>query len=270
MEMSLGDGGGSNRTIHGYIVIVYKELGFPSGSHLRQLSPSENQPFIPCHGQDLFVKSFKEYLNFHCGAEHIDLTLSPSGTSRPQIPWQPSILVLRLFPEEKNWLKSHPEIFNPIVKQTGGTCFAVAALTLCEVRYALQYRERIQLSIDDILLYVTKRQVRYVLQYVRKHGVSLQIPTGQKLYIDSFTYCKRMNENDVLKELDMHPVCGVIRSSSCFQRLKPGEIYQGSESSNGPLHALLIVGYGSYNGVNFYLVRNSWGTTWCSNGYGME
>ncbi|CAL5400892.1 unnamed protein product [Camellia sinensis] len=171
--------------------------------------------------------------------------------------------------EKKNWLKSHPEIFNPIVKQTGGTCFAVAALTLCEVMHALQYGEKIQLSIEDILNSFHKGQVRDVLQYVHEHGVSLQIPTGQKLYIDSFTHCKRMNENDVLKELDMHPVCGVIHSSSCLKRLKPGEIYQGSKSSDGPLHALLIVGYGSYNGVNFYLVRNSWGTTWCSNGYGM-
>jgi len=55
-------------------------------------------------------------------------------------------------------------------------------------------------------------------------------------------------------------------SDSKFQFYKSGVITQCSTSIN---HAVAIVGYGydQAAGLNYYLIKNSWGTWWGDNGY---
>jgi len=55
-------------------------------------------------------------------------------------------------------------------------------------------------------------------------------------------------------------------SSSKFQFYKSGVITQCNSSIN---HAVAAVGYGydDATGLNYYLIKNSWGTSWGDKGY---
>jgi len=65
------------------------------------------------------------------------------------------------------------------------------------------------------------------------------------------------------------PVSICYQVVSDFNKYKSG-VYQSSRCKNGPHdvnHAVLAVGYGTENGTPYYMVKNSWGTSFGISGY---
>ncbi|XP_078279486.1 cathepsin L.1 isoform X1 [Rhinoraja longicauda] len=64
------------------------------------------------------------------------------------------------------------------------------------------------------------------------------------------------------------PVSVAIDASQRSFQLYSSGIYDDPYCINDKLnHAVLVVGYGTMNGVEYWLVKNSWGTHWGVNGY---
>ena len=50
----------------------------------------------------------------------------------------------------------------------------------------------------------------------------------------------------------MYYTSGIVNTSDCTTSIN---------------HAVLVVGYGTLNGTNYWIVKNSWGTSWGDKGY---
>lgn len=65
------------------------------------------------------------------------------------------------------------------------------------------------------------------------------------------------------------PIAVALNANSYLQYYKSGILNLNSANCNpnGINHAVTIVGYGTQNGLDYWIVKNSWGTTWGEAGY---
>ncbi|XP_047324382.1 probable cysteine protease RD21B isoform X2 [Impatiens glandulifera] len=84
--------------------------------------------------------------------------------------------------------------------------------------------------------------------------------------IDDYADVPQNSEKQLLQAVAKQPVSvGICGSERAFQLYSKG-IFSGPCSTSLD-HAVLIVGYGSQDGLDYWIVKNSWGTRWGIDGY---
>ena len=84
--------------------------------------------------------------------------------------------------------------------------------------------------------------------------------------LESYSLLESFNGDSLIKSLDNQPVAVAIEVQSDFQSYSSG-IYKPRNSScgNGLNHGVLAVGYNTEE--SYFIVKNSWGTSWGDKGY---
>jgi hypothetical protein len=132
----------------------------------------------------------------------------------------------------------------------------------------LRYLQDHEVAARDACYPFVRKQNRCLLKYLlNKPGCTVSAsPTNTQL-----TYRVLNNERDILRHVaQTGPVITVMKTTNKFLFYKDG-IFDDptcSRARDDVDHAIVIVGYGRENNMDYWLIKNSWGTQWGQSGYG--
>jgi cathepsin F len=177
------------------------------------------------------------------------------------------------------------------VKEQGacGSCWAHSASGNIESLYAIKYGTLYSLSVSQMLdcSYVNDGCVggnqENAFKYLKSTGgltteaaypYKPRVQTcrgnlGKSIAKVTGYFFAGSNEETMKNYVYSNGPLAVVFNANMLQYYKGGVITSGSATcSHGILnHAVLIVGYGSSNGQNYWIVKNSYGADWGENGY---
>jgi C1A family cysteine protease len=189
-----------------------------------------------------------------------------------------------------DWTKVSPAVVNPVKNQGHcGSCWAFAAASVMESAHAIKYGELKSLSEQEIVDCVDTchgcdgGSSHRAFDYFKDHNVvtESEYPYTAKtghcqtkggfessgIHVTSDQWTTRHSRSALKASIEKQPTSVSVQADkSPFRYYKSG-IITGDECGQDTDHAITAVGYGTDNGVEYYKVRNSWGSSWGEEGY---
>ncbi|CAF1139434.1 unnamed protein product [Didymodactylos carnosus] len=183
---------------------------------------------------------------------------------------------------------------NPIENQGQcGSCYAFAVTAAIEGTYSVKKGSRIKMSKQQLIDCSPNNgcsggYLGATFDYIKQRSglqpdTSYPYATRQQTCklsqskvgaISSYGSIQRGDEEALKQALTNYgPVAAAIHTTSDLQFYGPGKRLNSQDILDIPGcskqvdHAIAIVGYGTQNGKDYWIVRNSWGTNWGLDGY---
>ena len=103
--------------------------------------------------------------------------------------------------------------------------------------------------------------------YTAKDGTCKASKTKAQSFVSSYTNVKAYSADQLKAAIANGPVSVTIEADTYVFQLYTGGVLDSASCGTSLDHAVTAVGYGVENGVEYYLVRNSWGSGWGDHGY---
>ncbi|OHT02179.1 Clan CA, family C1, cathepsin L-like cysteine peptidase [Tritrichomonas foetus] len=194
-------------------------------------------------------------------------------------------------PESLDWRESG--LVNPIKDQAScGSCWAFSAIATCESAYAKSSGKLLSFSEQNIVDCVLgcygcsggwpNVAIDHVLdnqngQFNSEDDYPYTALDGNCVYdaskaigkVTGYLEVEYDSESDLKEKVAGYGVVSVcIQAGTSAFMSYTGGIFDYPDCSQTFLdHAVAAVGYGAENGVEYWIVRNSWGTSWGEEGY---
>lgn len=193
-----------------------------------------------------------------------------------------------MLPSEVDW-RQHDAV-TPVKNQGQcGSCWSFSATGAMEGAWALTHNELVSFSEQQLMdcskMYgdmgcnggLMDSAFRYAIDngmceedqqpYEAENGECSDVKCNKKYKFDDCYDVDPFNQYALKTAVSMQPVSVAIQADKpIFQFYSSGII--DSESCGTSLdHGVLIVGYGTEDGIDYWLVKNSWGPEWGDEGY---
>jgi C1A family cysteine protease len=192
-------------------------------------------------------------------------------------------------PDSWNWIDQG--VLGPIKDQGYcGSCWAFSTMGNIEALNTMKTKEYIALSEQQLVDCDTEVDMgcdgglmEYAFQYLIDNGCMSQEDYPYVGYDDTCKYDKdkvvvrikdwkmleTQDEGEIKEFLYDNGPLAIAINADPFQYYTEGIIDEDEWSCDpeGLNHGVVLVGYGSENGVDFWIIRNSWGDYWGEQGY---